>query len=452
MSITATHLVPAPRDNVFAWHTRPGAVIRLTPPFLPMRVASQARSLADGTTVFALPAGQKWVARHLRAGYRQGYGFQDTVVNEPFRTTTRWVHTHTFSDAPADAPAGSTAVTDRIDTRVPASLLTRALAYRQHQLIGDLAFLTSLPPHDRLTVAVTGSTGLVGTALTAQLSTAGHTVVVLTRQRETGPGQRYWDVDAPAPDLLDGVDAVIHLAGEPIMGRFTEAKKRRIRQSRVEPTARLARRAADSGVRTFISASAVGFYGTDAGDHEHDESSPRGTGFLAEVCEAWEDAARVDGMRTVTVRTGLALSGAGGLLPLLRLSASLGAGARFGAGEFWMSWIALDDLTDIYVRALVDDSLTGPVNATAPNPVTNAELSSTLTALVRRPDLVSIPPFGPAVLLGRQGAEELALANQRVVPAALETTGAQFRYPTLRAALSHELGRESLVEPGGQAP
>ncbi|NEK06145.1 NAD-dependent epimerase/dehydratase family protein, partial [Rhizobium leguminosarum] len=142
--------------------------------------------------------------------------------------------------------------------------------------------------------------------------------------RGEGAGTRHWDVDKPAANLLSGVDAVIHLAGESIMGRFTEKKKRAILESRVGPTEKLARLAADSGVSTFVSASAVGYYGSDAGGYEHDESAPRGTGFLAEVCEQWEQASRVDGLRTVNIRTGLALSGAGGLLPVMRLSASTG--------------------------------------------------------------------------------------------------------------------------------
>ena len=445
MSVTETHRIAAPRDEVWAWHTRPGAVVRLTPHFLPMQVTRQASSLADGTTVFSLPARQRWVARHVYSAYREQECFQDTVMNEPFHSATRWVHTHTF----ADAPGGGTAITDDIATTVPRRLLTRALAYRQRQLIADFEFTRSLPSTGALTgaltVALTGAGGLVGTALSAQLSTLGHRVIALTRSRETISGQRHWDVDSPAPDLLDGVDAVIHLAGEPIMGRFTEDKKRRIRQSRIEPTARLAQLAADSGVSTFISASAVGFYGTEAGNYEHTERDSRGAGFLADVCQDWEAAAHVDGLRTVNVRTGLALSGAGGLLPLLRLSASLGAGARFGSGDFWMSWVALDDLTDIYIRALVDDSFTGPVNATAPKPVTNAEFSATLTTLLHRPDVLSVPTSGPSLLLGREGASELALADQRIVPAVLQDRGVSFRYPTLDVALAHELGREAMV-------
>ena len=213
----------------------------------------------------------------------------------------------------------------------------------------------------------------------------------------------------------------------------------------MEPTRKLARLAADSGEEVFVGASAVGYYGTDAGSVSRTEADGPGEGFLAEVCDAWEDAANVDGIRNVHSRTGLALSNAGGLLPVLKASVNAGLSAQFGRGDFWMSWVALDDLTDYYVRALLDETVSGPVNATAPEPVTNAEMSSTLARLLRRPDLFPIPTFGPKLLLGEEGAHELALADQRVLPTVAAEHGWRLRYPTLDAALRHELGREQLL-------
>lgn len=443
MGITAEHTVPAPRLEVWNWHARPGAVTRLTPPFLPMTVASEAASLRSGTTVFALPAGQRWVAQHQHSGYEFAHSFEDVAANQPVRALTKWRHRHTFRDSVEDA--GSTVLLDAVSTPTPAPLLTPAFAYRQRQLVGDIAFAQSLPASAPLVIALTGSSGLVGTHLHTQLTTLGHTVIPLVRHT-AGPGERQWDPDNPHPDLLEGVDAVIHPAGESIMGRFTDAKKRRIWDSRVAPTRKLAALAAESGVRTFISASAVGYYGTEAGGSPHAEDAPVGAGFLAEVCQAWEEAARVEGLRTVQIRTGLALSGAGGLLPVLKASVSAGLGARFGSGEFWMSWVSLDDLTDTYVRALLDHTVSGPVNATAAQPVTNAEMSATLAEVLRRPDVLPIPTFGPKLLLGSEGAAELALADQRVDAAVARQCGWVQRYPTLRSALDHELGREDLLE------
>lgn len=439
MGIRAEYTLPFDRDTVWRWHTRPGAVTRLTPGFLPMRVQSEAASIRNGTTVFRLPAGQQWVARHCADGYIAGGQFTDVAANQPLRAATGWRHVHRFEDV-----GEGTLLIDDVTARIPEALLRPAWAYRQRQLVEDLRFIASLPDTAPKTVAMTGSSGLVGTHLRAQLTTAGHTVIPLVRG-SAGPGERHWDMDDPAPDLLRGVDGVIHLAGETIMGRFTEEKKRKIRDSRVEPTRKLARLAADSGVDVFVGASAVGYYGTDAGSVPRTETDGPGEGFLAEVCNAWEEAARVEGLRSVHIRTGLALSSAGGLLPVLKASVNAGLSARFGRGDFWMSWVALDDLTDFYVRALIDDTVSGPVNATAPEPVTNAEMSSTLAHLLRRPDVFSIPTFGPKLLLGEEGAHELALADQRALPTVAAEHGWRLRYPTLNAALRHQLGREQLL-------
>ena len=439
MGIRAEYTLPFDRDTVWRWHTRPGAVTRLTPGFLPMRVQSEAASIRNGTTVFRLPAGQQWVARHCADGYIAGVKFTDVAANQPLRAATGWRHVHRFEDV-----GEGTLLIDDVTARIPEALLRPAWAYRQRQLVEDLRFIASLPDTAPKTVAMTGSSGLVGTHLRAQLTTAGHTVIPLVRG-SAGPGERHWDMDDPAPDLLRGVDGVIHLAGETIMGRFTEEKKRKIRDSRVEPTRKLARLAADSGVDVFVGASAVGYYGTDAGSVPRTETDGPGEGFLAEVCNAWEEAARVEGLRSVHIRTGLALSSAGGLLPVLKASVNAGLSARFGRGDFWMSWVALDDLTDFYVRALIDDTVSGPVNATAPEPVTNAEMSSTLAHLLRRPDVFSIPTFGPKLLLGEEGAHELALADQRALPTVAAERGWKLRYPTLNAALRHQLGREQLL-------
>lgn len=439
MSIHAEYTLPFPRQEVWRWHTRPGAVTRLTPGFLPMRVEREAASIRSGTTVFSLPAGQKWVAKHLDDGYVAGRQFTDVAANQPLRAATQWRHQHRFEDA-----GEGTLLIDDVTASIPEAILRPAWAYRQRQLVQDLSFIASLPKVGPKTVAMTGSSGLVGTHLRAQLTTAGHTVIPLVRGK-AGPGERHWDMEHPAPDLLEGVDGVIHLAGESIMGRFTEEKKRKIRDSRVEPTRRLAQLAAASGADVFVGASAVGYYGTDAGTIPHTESDGPGEGFLAEVCAEWEDAAQAEGLRTVNIRTGLALSGAGGLLPVLKASVNAGLTAQFGDGDFWMSWVALDDLTDLYTRVLLDDTVSGPVNATAPEPVTNAEMSSTLADLLNRPNFLAIPAFGPKLLLGSEGAKELALANQRVVPAAAAEHGWQFRYPTLEAALRHELGKEQLL-------
>ncbi len=450
MGIEYASVVAHPLDKVFAWHTRPGAMRRLVPPWQPMRVVKETESLADGTAVLGLPAGLRWIARHDPAGYDPPYQFRDVLSSDgvmtlPPRVIGWWRHTHRFSDA----GRGTTRVHDIVDTTVPAVALRSTFAYRHRQLAEDLAAHSDAASAGArgLTVAVTGSSGLVGTALSAFLSTGGHQVIRLVRGDPVNDGERRWVPSQPAGDLLDGVDAVIHLAGESIAGRFTASHRRAIRDSRIEPTRRLAEVAAATGgrLKTFISASAVGFYGYDCGDTVLDENSPRGDGFLAEVVADWEAAtapAAAAGLRVVRVRTGIVQAAAGGTLKLLRPLFATGLGGRLGSGRQWLSWIGLDDLLDVYYRAIYDDRLTGAVNAVGPEPVRNSDYTKALAATLRRPALVPVPSIGPRLLLGKQGAAELAEADQRVRPAMLEELGHRFRQPTVRDALAHQLGRD----------
>ena len=450
MGIEYASVVAHPLDKVFAWHTRPGAMRRLVPPWQPMRVVKETESLADGTAVLGLPAGLRWIARHDPAGYDPPYQFRDVLSSDgvmtlPPRVIGWWRHTHRFSDA----GRGTTRVHDIVDTTVPAVALRSTFAYRHRQLAEDLAAHSDAASAGArgLTVAVTGSSGLVGTALSAFLSTGGHQVIRLVRGDPVNDGERRWVPSQPAGDLLDGVDAVIHLAGESIAGRFTASHRRAIRDSRIEPTRRLAEVAAATGgrLKTFISASAIGFYGYDCGDTVLDENSPRGDGFLAEVVADWEAAtapAAAAGLRVVRVRTGIVQAAAGGTLKLLRPLFATGLGWRLGSGRQWLSWIGLDDLLDVYYRAIYDDRLTGAVNAVGPEPVRNSDYTKALAATLRRPALVPVPSIGPRLLLGKQGAAELAEADQRVRTAMLEELGHRFRQPTVRDALAHQLGRD----------
>ena len=447
MSIRYTSVVDHPVDEVFAWHTRPGAMRRLIPPWQPMRVVAETESLADGRAVLGLPGGLRWVARHDPAGYDPPRQFVDVLSSDglltlPPRIIGWWRHTHRFSDA----GAGSTEVRDEVDTTVPGAALRATFVYRHRQLADDLAAHRDARAAggDQLAVAITGSSGLIGSALTALLTTGGHRVIRLVRRDPARPDERRWEPTNPAEDLFDGVDAVVHLAGASIAGRFTAAHRSAIRDSRIEPTRRLAELAAGAGrVRAFVSASAIGIYGYDRGDVELSEDSSRGRGFLADVVADWEAAAAPAahaGVRTVTVRTGIVQSARGGTLRLMRPLFAAGLGGRLGSGEQWLSWIGLDDLLDIYYRALYDDRLTGLVNAVAPNPVRNKEYTTALAAVLQRPAVLPVPSLGPRLLLGKQGAQELAEADQRVVPSVLATLGHRFRQPTIAEALAHQLG------------
>ena len=446
MSFTTSHVLPFDRELVWDWHTRKGAAARLIPPFFPMHPVKEAKRLSDGTTTYSLPAGLRWVSRHDLSAYRRGHRFSEVCVSSPIRSIADWRHTHSFADV-----EGGTLITDDIHTRAPSGPLKSFLAYRQHQLLGDLLFLSRIaalvdaPP---LTVGVTGSRSLIGRAVTAQLRTAGHTAVQIVREKMR-PGRRLWEPFHPAQDLLDGIDVVVHLAGEPMLGRFNEDHKKAIRDSRIVPTSKLAELAASSPQCTaFICASAIGLYGPHTGEAAVTEASEPGEGFLAEVTQEWESAcapAVEAGKRVVNIRTGVVLSGRGGVLPIKRVLFSTGLGGNVGGGSQWVSWISLDDLSDIYVRAVVDPTLSGPINAVAPNPVQNRDITKALSKQLNRPALMPIPSLGPKLLRGKEGAAEISLADQRVSPAVLSSKEHVFRFPTVEEALAHELGGDDLL-------
>ncbi|WP_375002686.1 TIGR01777 family oxidoreductase [Gordonia sp. PS3] len=449
MSFEHTVLLDAPIDEVFAWHERRGALLRLLPPWQPMRAVREASSIADGHAILGLPGGLRWRAQHLVDEYDPPHRFVDERISDGIATLPAllsgpWRHEHVFTEE----SASTTRLTDRVHTAVPGTLLRSTFRYRHRQLADDLASHTSaraagLAPS---VVAVSGASGMVGSQLCAFLTTGGHRVIRLVRHDPRSRDERRWDPDAPAADLLDGVDAVIHLAGAPIAGRFTDRHRAAVRDSRVGPTRRLADAAvgATDGPTVFISASAIGFYGHERPDETLDESAASGDDFLADVVRSWEEAtapAAQGGLRTVQVRTGIVQSPRGGTLQIQRPLFTAGLGGRLGSGKQVLSWIDLDDLVDVYHRALYDADLSGPVNATAPEPVTGTEYAKTLASVLRRPALLPTPALGPRLILGDQGARELALADQRAVPAALADRGHRFRRGSLEACLRHQLGR-----------
>ena len=457
MEFTYSTVVNAGLGEVFAWHGRPGAMARLTPPWLPVRVLQEASSLRDGRAVLGWPGGLRWVAVHSPACYDPPNMFVDELESCPLGAVLSWRHRHQFApagEAGQDAER-ATLVTDTVDTTLPGRMLRPMFAYRHRQLADDLAAQArarSVCP-DSLTIAVTGSGGLIGTALTALLTTGGHRVIRLVRRPPRNSEEREWRPEEPEPTLLSGVDALIHLAGASIGGRFTPDRKREIRASRIIPTRRLAELAATAatataadtpGLRAFVTASAIGFYGADRGEEILTETSARGAGFLADVVADWEDAAApaaAAGIRTVQVRTGIVQTPRGGMLRLLAPLFEAGLGGRMGSGTQWLAWIGLDDLLDIYLRAVTDPHLSGPVNAVAPEPVRNVDYTRTLARVLHRPALLPVPAFGPRLLLGAEGAAELVQASQYVRAEALIGAGHHFRQPDLEQALRHVFGR-----------
>ena len=260
--------------------------------------------------------------------------------------------------------------------------------------------------------------------------------------------ERRWDPDNPAADLLDGVDAVVHLAGESIAGRFTDAHRRAIRDSRIEPTRRLAEVAAATDRACGPSSARRRSASTDttAATRCSTRTVRAATGFLADVVADWEEAtapAAAAERAWWLVRTGIVQAADGGTLKLLRPLFAAGLGGRLGSGEQWLSWIGIDDLLDVYYRGIYDYRLSGPVNAVAPNPVRNTEYTAALAKTLHRPALLPVPSIGPRLLLGKQGAIELAEANQRVTPASADRSGPPVP-PGRRIAdaLGHQFGHD----------
>ena len=298
-----------------------------------------------------------------------------------------------------------------------------------------------------MNILVSGSSGLIGSALVPFLTAAGHRVLRLVRAPKTGnEASIQWNPETGSLDAtaLEELDGVIHLAGENIAGLWSPAKKRSILESRVRPTQLLCSSLASCQRRpqVIVCASALGYYG-DRGSESVSEESPPGTGSLAEVCKAWEAAAepaRASGIRVVSLRIGPVLTSTGGMLERIMIPFRLGIGGKLGSGRQYMSWISLDDLLGAILHAVTTESLIGPVNAVTPYPISNLEFTRTLARLLGRPSFLSIPAFALRLALGEL-ADSMLLVSIRAEPARLLRAGYRFSYPTLEEALRHALGR-----------
>ena len=443
-------------EEVFDWHERPGALERLTPPWGDVEVLHRSGGIKDGGKVSLRirrgPTSFRWDLRHR--DYEYGRQFRDEQVSGPMKS---WVHTHSFR--PRDG--GGTVAEDDIELEAPMGFagkaigpafvkreLERLFRFRYQRLFTDLARHAQFGHKPRLTVAITGASGMVGRNLRHFLTTAGHEVVPFVRDsRKLEEGSAFWN---PATGVLDEkdlqrVDAVVHLAGTSIAdGRWTDQRKRMILRSRVQGTELIARRLANMkhGPKTLIAASAIGFYGNRDADVLV-ESAQSGRGFLAEVCRAWEGATRPAeraGVRVVNLRIGVVLSPEGGALGQMLLPFKMGAGGRLGSGKQYLSWIDLDDVLGGILHTLYDDSLRGPVNLTAPNPVTNATFTSALGRALGRPTVLPVPALAVKAAFGELGKEAL-LWGQRVVPEKLSNAGFDFFYEGVEDSLRFQLGR-----------
>ena len=447
--------MPVDPEGLARWHFRPGALQRLLPPFQQVRVISEHGAMAEGSRAeLAVRLGPLWVRwRAVHEQVEPGRGFRDRQESGPFR---RWVHDHRF----LPAGEGDSLLEDRIEYELRGGFLGRLLAgakvrrdlertfaFRHRRTREDLRRHVACGG-EALRVAITGASGLVGGPLAAFLSTGGHQVRRIVRSKpDRAAGDIGWDPAAGRIDeaALEGLDAVVHLAGAGIADRrWSPARMALIRSSRVDSTRLLAKalaaRAAPPAV--LISASAVGWYG-DRGGEPLDESAPAGEGFLAEVCREWEAAtaaAEAAGIRVVHLRIGVVLSRRGGLLAKLLPPFSLGLGGPVGSGRQAMPWIHLDDLLGSILWSIRRSDLRGPVNAVAPQAIDNRAFGRILGRVLRRPAIAPLPAFAVKALFGRMG-RELLLAGAPVAPARLQASGFEFFHGDLEAALRFELGR-----------
>lgn len=441
-----------PVGTVFGWHLRPGAFERLTPPWADVSVLERSGGISDGGEVLLKvsrgPVSVNWRVRHT--AFEQDRMFQDEQVDGPF---AHWSHRHLFE--PVD---GRTRYVDEVDWDLPAGPilkfvggvaagrreLDRMFRFRHRRLQDDLGLIERYPGPP-LRVAITGASGLVGSALRTFLTCAGHTVLPLVR-RDARSGEVLWNPDRDFVDLdaLEGIDVLVHLAGESIAGgRWSSDRKRAILRSRESGTATIARAVSmlRQPPKVVLGASAVGFYG-DRGDEPLSEDARPGRGFLSEVTQRWEAAwapLRGRSARVVLLRFGMVLSPAGGALGTMILPFKAGVGGRLGSGRQYLSWIDLDDAVGLMYHAMHQPTLRGVVNATAPQPVTNATFTTILGQVLSRPTLLPVPRTAVRALFGEMG-DELLLQGQRVLPTRAQESGYRFLRPALEDALRFQLG------------
>ncbi|MCF8045625.1 MAG: TIGR01777 family oxidoreductase [Desulfarculaceae bacterium] len=448
-----------PVEKLFQWHERQGAIERLTPPWAQVKLVRHSGGIKKGARVRFRLAFVKipfqWEAEHV--DYQKNRLFRDRQVRGPFAD---WIHTHLFFPDGEDAAF----MKDRIEFQLPFDVpgrplhrlaqkeLERMFAYRHRVLKNDLeAHARSLK---RLNVLVSGGSGVIGSQLVPYLRAGGHRVIRLVRRRPApGSDEMYWDPGKGELDLEGAgpIDAVINLNGANIARRWTPSGKREILASRVNPTLLLARKIAelDTKPSVFLTSSAVGFYG-DREDEMITEDAPKASGFMSKVCTDWEKAAMpaVDaGVRTCFLRIGVVLTPAGGALARMVPFYKAGLGGRIGDGKQAMSWISMDDTLGAVHHALFDDRLSGPVNLTAPAPVTNRVFARSLSTVLSRPGRIRVPERLVKLLWGEMGYEVL-LSGAAVMPEKLLATEYRFIHSHLDDALSHVLGRPAVDSAG----
>ena len=446
--------IKASVETLFSWHARKGAISRLTPPWAPLKMISQtSNGIKKGAKVkfklklFKIP--MIWEAEHIE--YQKNKLFKDHQIKGPF---SKWIHTHRFKSDGKEACI----MEDNIEFKLPFGFLSRPFygfakkefnrmfEYRHRVLKYDLEHHVDKTEKKR--ILISGASGTIGSTLVPFLQTCGHEVIQLVRRKtDLSSNELFWD---PYKGILDIdsaglIDAVINLNGVDISrGRWTDKQKKKIIDSRIIPTRLLVKKLKELEHKpeVFISSSAIGFYG-DREDTVLTETSAPGDYFISKVCKQWEEAAvdvKAMGIRPVHLRTGVVLTPAGGALARMELPFKTGLGVTISHGRQYMSWISMDDAVSGILHILNNDKINGPVNLTAPNPVTNKEFSKTLAKVFSKKVYFNIPKFIALALWGEMGKETL-LASAIVKPEKLLDNGFSFQHNKLSKALKDVLGR-----------
>ncbi len=442
--------------DVFKYHARLGAIERYSPPWDPIKVISRTGGIEKNAEVVirmkAGPVPYRWHARHT--DYEENRMFRDQQLRGPF---AQWIHTHEFE------PDGNNAcyIRDQIEYRLLPHPLRKSLSYkliesklapifeyRHRTLKHDMRVQQQCGDRRPLTILVSGASGLIGSNLIPFLTTAGHNVLRLVRYQPFRSDEIFWDpVDFQIDSgRLEGIDCVIHLAGENIgEGRWTDQKKDRIMSSRLKGTRLLAETISKmkKPPTVFLSASAIGFYG-DGGDKELTETGKAGSDFISEVCRKWEETASIaqnSGIRTAMLRIGVVLDPRGGAMHRLLPFFKLGIKTGIAPGTQYVSWIGLNDTIDAFYHVICNSHLEGPINIVSPNPVIGDTLTKELASAAGGRLGIRIPEFAIKLGLGQMGKEVL-LNSVRVLPEKLANSNFDYRYDKLNQLLNHVLGKE----------
>ncbi|HEY9154170.1 MAG TPA: TIGR01777 family oxidoreductase, partial [Opitutaceae bacterium] len=442
-----------PAGEVYRWHESPGALERLTPPWTKLQIVEEGKIENGSHTKLRQKAGLfsfNWDVEHREV--REGKSFRDVQLQGPFGS---WQHLHRLTQT----GAGSSSLLDDIEYKLPGGALGQLIAgravrcelertfrFRHARMSADLNATSRYGAVRPMRILLSGASGLIGRALIPFLRTQGHEIVRLVRGPARAQDEVHWDPIAGKLDehALKNIDAVVHLAGLNVAQRWTTAKRKEIWESRVNGTRTLVEAVARLRHRpfVFVSAAATGYYGS-CGANELTETSPKGSGFLADLCEAWErEVSAIDELeiRFAALRTGIVLSPQGGMLGKLLPTFRAGLGAQMDGGEQFLSWISIDDMVGAYYHAILDQRCSGPINAVSPQPVTNREFTQTLARVLHRPAFLRVPASALRLGFGEM-ANETVLSSARVVPEKLQAAGYEFRHPDLEAALKFLLGK-----------